>query len=542
MLLLEKVEISFSSGLNVFTGETGAGKSIILECLGFVLGKKSRTRFLRTSCESGEVVAEFMVNETGEIKELLDSLSIEWSSTLIIRRVEFSDGKRKTYINDISCTLETVQKIGAELIEFVDQKDGSVVLKKGNHINLLDDFSGHKKQVNSLLKNWELLKRTESEIAIMEAKTNTLKEEIEFIEHSLLELKNLNPKLGEVSELEELQSRLRSSSRINEYLQGAATLISEAHVRDDLVIGLSKLEKACHLLPNNKLLLATITSLEGLIHELDEIEKNISSILRERANEEFTLEEVEDRLFNLKNIARKHRVKPEDLLSLSNDLEDKLLSHTDSEGKMRNLRKQLSSVEKAYQADAEAISEKRKVEGKKLEIMMQQELFPLKMEGIVFKTFLEERKVKGFNGLDTVTFKISNHGMTPKDLDKVASGGELSRLLLALKVCLKSNIKRVVMIFDEIDRGIGGATAEAVGIRLGMLAKQDQILLVTHSPQVASKANRHWRVRKVSNKKSGPLTLLDELNQKERVAELARMISGEVVSKEALAAAYQLLN
>ena len=541
MLLLEKVEISFSPGLNVFTGETGAGKSIILECLAFVLGKKSRTRFLRTSCDSGEVVAEFMVNESGEIRELVDRLSIKWSNTLIIRRVEFSNGKSKTYINDISCTLETVQKIGAELIEFVDQKDGSFVLKKGNHINLLDDFSGHKNEVNSLVKNWELLKKTQSEISILETERNILKEEIEFIEHSLLELKNLAPKLGEVSELEELQSRLKSSSRINEYIQGAANLISGVHVRDDLVVGLNKLEKACELLPNNKLLLATVSSLEGLIHELDEIEKNIPSILRDRANEELTLEEVEDRLFNLKNIARKHRVKPEDLLSLSNKLEDKLLNYTDSEDKIKNLRKQLSSVEKAYQADAEVISEKRKIEGKKLEIMMQQELVPLKMEGIVFNTFLEEREAKGFNGLDRVTFKISNHGMTPKDLDKVASGGELSRLLLALKVCLRTNIKRITMIFDEIDRGIGGATAEAVGNRLGKLAKQDQILLVTHSPQVASKANRHWRVRKIFNRKSVPMTLLDELNQEDRVAELARMISGEVVSKEALAAAYQLL-
>ncbi len=542
MLLLEKVEISFSSGLNVFTGETGAGKSIILECLGFVLGKKSRTRFLRTSCDSGEVVAEFMVNKSGEIKELVDRLSIKWSDTLIIRRVEFSDGKRKTYINDISCTLETVQKIGAELIEFVDQKDGSVVLKKGNHINLLDDFAGHKKDVNSLVKNWDLLKKTESKISLMEAERNILKGEIEFIEHSLSELKKLAPKLGEVSELEELLSRLKSSSRINEYLQGAATLISEAHLRDDLVTGLNKLEKASDLLPNNKLLLSTISALEGLIHELDEIEKNIPSILRERANEEFTLEEVEDRLFNFKNIARKHRVKPEDLLNLSNKLEDKLLNYTDSEGKIRNLRKQLLSVEKAYQADALVISQKRKVEGKKLEIMMQQELVPLKMEDIVFNAFLEEREVKGFNGLDRVTFKISNHGMTPKDLDKVASGGELSRLLLALKVCLRTNIKRITMVFDEIDRGIGGATAEAVGNRLGILAKQDQILLVTHSPQVASKANRHWRVRKTFNQKRVPRTLLDELNQADRAAELARMISGEVVSKEALAAAYQLLN
>ena len=541
MLLLENMEINFSPGLNVFTGETGAGKSIILECLGFVLGKKSKNRFLRTYCDRGEVVAVFMVRESGEIKQLVDTLSIEWTDTLIIRRVEFSDGRRKAYINDISCTLETVQKIGAKLVEFVDQKDGSSVLKKSNHINLLDDFSRNKNEVSYLKKNWDLLKEAEAEICTMEARKETFEGEIEFMKYSLSELKSLAPKLDEVKELKELQTILKSSSRLNEHLQGAGNLISEKHIRDDLFMALSKLEKAGALLPNNSLLSATINSLDGLIHELDDIEKNIPSILSDRASDGLTLEEVEDRLFNLKNIARKHGVKPEDLVGLCQEFEAKLSNHTDFEGNIRNLRKQLLSYENTFKTGAEKISKKRKVQGKKLDIMMQKELIPLKMEGILFNTCLEPRKVKGFNGLDEVTFQISNHGLIPKDLDKVASGGELSRLLLALKVCLRTNTQRISMVFDEIDRGIGGATAEAVGKRLGILSDQDQVLLVTHSPQVASKADRHWRVSKVSNRGKVPLTLLDELNQEERVSELARMISGEVVSKEALAAAYKLL-
>ena len=189
MLLLENMEINFSPGLNVFTGETGAGKSIILECLGFVLGKKSKNRFLRTYCDRGEVVAVFMVRESGEIKQLVDTLSIECADTLIIRRVEFSDGRRKAYINDTSCTLETVQKIGAKLVEFVDQKDGSSVLKKSNHINLLDDFSRNKKEVSYLKKNWDLLKEAEVEISTMEARKETLEGEIEFMKYLIKRLK-----------------------------------------------------------------------------------------------------------------------------------------------------------------------------------------------------------------------------------------------------------------------------------------------------------------------------------------------------------------
>ncbi|MFL2790244.1 MAG: AAA family ATPase [Paracoccaceae bacterium] len=371
MLLLENMEINFSPGLNVFTGETGAGKSIILECLGFVLGKKSKNRFLRTYCDRGEVVAVFMVRESGEIKQLVDTLSIEWTDTLIIRRVEFLDGRRKAYINDISCTLETVQKIGAKLVEFVDQKDGSSVLKKSNHINLLDDFSGNKNEVSYLKKNWDLLKEAEVEISTMEARKETLEGEIEFMKYSLSELKSLAPKLDEVKELKELQTILKSSSRLNEHLQGAGNLISEKHIRDDLFMALSKLEKAGDLLPNNSLLSATISSLDGLIHELDDIEKNIPSILSNRASDGVTLEEVEDRLFNLKNIARKHGVKPEDLVGLCHEFEAKLSNHIDFEGTIRNLRKKLLSYENTFKTGAEKISKKRKVQGKKLDIMMQ---------------------------------------------------------------------------------------------------------------------------------------------------------------------------
>ena len=541
MLLVEKAEISFSSGLNVFTGETGAGKSIILDCLGFVLGNKSRNRFLRDSCDSGEVVAEFIVKEHSPVRDIFNQLSIKLVDTLVIRRVEFSDGKRKTYLNDTSCTLETIQKIGAELIEFVDQKEGSLVLKKSNHINLLDDFSGHKPKVASLQSIWKNIKAINVEIASLITKKDSLKEELDFIKYSLSELKNLAPKPGEIENLEVMKNTLKSSCKINENLQYASNILSGGERRSELVAALNKLERASDLLPSNDSLTAVIGSLEGIIHELEEIGKNIQTILEKQNFEEMNLEDVEERLFKLRQMARKHGINPEDLMTLNEGFERSLAEYNDSEAQMDDLKGKFLGFEKEYQEIAREISERRKLGGKNLDIMMRQELRPLRMEGIVFSTLLGEKKEKGASGFDNVTFQVCNSGMQPKDLDKIASGGELSRLLLALKVCLITNAKGVSLVFDEIDRGVGGATAEAVGNRLATLAESDQVLLVTHSPQVASKANKHWTVRKLTSEKKIPVTLLDELNQDTRVIELARMISGEVISKEALAAANKLI-
>ena len=541
MLLVEEAEINFSSGLNVFTGETGAGKSIILDCLSFVLGNKSRKRFVRTLCDRGEVIAEFKVKKTSEVRKFVEGLSIIWTDNLVIRRVEFSDGKRKTYVNDTNCTLDTIQKLGAKLVEFVDQKDGSQILKKSNHITLLDDFSGHQNEVKNLNKAWDDLKKTQQEITKVESRKDSQGKELEFVKHSLSEISILNPQPGELEELEIIRASLRSSSKIEENLKEAADLISGQQMRHEFVSALNKLEKA-HDLVSDQLLIETISALEGIIHELDEIEKNIPNIIEKRNSGGMTLEEVEDRLFNFRNIARKHGINPENLMVLNQEMEASLIEYDNTEKHLVALMSTLVSLEKVYQASAEKISEKRKREGKNLDMMMRQELIPLKMEGIEFRTLLERRKEQGFNGCDTVAFQICNHGMPAKDMEKIASGGELSRLLLALKVCLVANTSGTSLIFDEIDRGIGGATAEAVGNRLASLAERDQILLVTHSPQVASKAHKHWSVRKIAEKTNPPVTLLNELSQDAKVAELARMISGEVVSKEALAAAHRLMN
>ena len=479
MLLVEKAEISFSSGLNVFTGETGAGKSIILDCLSFVLGNKSRKRFVRTLCDRGEVVAEFKVRETSEVRKLVERLSITWTDNLVIRRVEFSDGKRKTYVNDTNCTLDTIQKLGAKLVEFVDQKDGSLILKKSNHISLLDDFSGHQNEVKILGKAWVDLKETQREIAKVESKKDSQGKELEFVNHSLSEISILNPKPGELEELETMQASLRFSSKIEENLKEAADLISGKQVRHEFVSALNKLEKAHDLLSADQLLVETISALEGIIHELDEIEKNIPNILEKRTSGGMTLEDVEDRLFDFRKIARKHGINPENLMTLHQEMEASLIEYDNSEKHLGALMSKLTSLEKAYQASAKEISEKRKREGKNLDMMMNRELIPLKMEGIEFRTLLERRKEQGFNGCDTVTFQICNHGMLAKDMEKIASGGELSRLLLALKVCLVTNTSGISLIFDEIDRGIGGATAEAVGNRLASLAERDQVLLIT---------------------------------------------------------------
>jgi len=542
ILLIEKAEISFSDGLNVFTGETGAGKSIVLDCLSFVLCQKTRDRFLRSSCDNGEVVAEFILNNSKEVLELLNQLSIPFKSSVIIRRVEFKDGRRKAYVNDINCTIETIQKLGTKMMEFVDQKDGSLVLKKKNHVRLLDDFSGNKTNLSSLNIAWENLKNKEKEITNIRNNQLILKQELDFVNHSLKELKKLNPQPGEIEDLELLRNSLKSSSKIKVNLQETLDLISSSEVRSRLIMALKKLEKVSELFPKNSLLDDTVLSLDGLIHDLDDIEKNLPILLEGTDTQEMTLEEVEDRLFNLRNIARKHGVMPEDLMTLNDELDNRLTEYNGIEEKIRELHSEQFSIEKEYKVTAKEISNKRRTGGKNLDQMMIKELAPLKMEGVKFTTLLEDKNEKGPNGYDRVTFQICNHGIEPKDLEKIASGGELSRILLALKVCLVTNTSGITLVFDEIDRGIGGATAEAVGNRLASLAKKEQLILVTHSPQVASKASRHWSVKKVMDKEKQPVTFLNLLDKTASKTEVARMISGEVVSKEALAAAQKLMD
>ena len=541
MLLIEKADVVFSSGLNVFTGETGAGKSIIFDCLGFVFGNKLRKSFLKEKEKSGQVIVEFEIDSSSDIFNFLLELSIPISETLIIRRVEFDDGKRKSYINDVNCTTDLLKKIGEQLIEFVDQKNYSNILKKQNHINLLDNFCLNKDKLNDLNKIWSIIKCEEKKLSNLVKEKNKFFEELDFKKKSLSEIKSLNLLVGEFEELEIKRKSLKSSSRIKEYLNEAYGLINKNEISSTLTSSISKLEKTSELLIKNKLLEDTIQSFSTIINNLDEIEKNIQTILEDIFPNDIRLEDIEERLYEVKKLSRKHNVFPADLIFLKEELEKQLLEYNNFEEEINLIQKSILSNEVKYDEVANLISTIRKTNGEKLSKIINNELSHLKMDGITFIVVFEEKKEKSIIGNDEVFFQLSNNNLAAEDLEKVASGGELSRILLALKVSLVKQTSGLALIFDEIDRGIGGATAEAVGDRLSILSKNEQILLVTHSPQVASKAHKHWNVSKRITNEGFPLSCIHELSKDGIKKELARMISGKIITKEAIAAAEKLM-
>ncbi len=541
MLLIEKADIVFSSGLNVFTGETGAGKSIIFDCLGFVFGNKTRKSYLKEKEKSGQVTIEFEIDNSSKIVNLLLELSIPISETLIIRRVEFDDGRRKSYINDVNCTIDSLKKIGEQLIEFVDQKNYSKILKKQNHINLLDNFCCNEEKLYELSKLWSIIKSEEKKLSNLVTEKNKFLEELDFKKKSLSELKSLNLVPGEIEELEIKRKSLKSSSRIKEYLNEAYELITKNEMNKAFTISISKLEKTSEVLVNNKLLEESIQSFSTIISNLDEIEKNIQKILEDIFPNDIKLEDIEERLYEIKKISRKHNIFPDNLLVFKEELETQLLGYNNFEEEIKLIQKNILSNEVKYDEVANSISVIRKDNGKKLSKIINYELSHLKMDGINFIVVIGDKKEKSIIGNDEVFFQLSNNNLLAQDLEKVASGGELSRILLALKVSLVHQTSGLALIFDEIDRGIGGATAEAVGERLSILSKNEQILLVTHSPQVASKAHKHWNVSKKISSEGYPLSSIKELGADDIKKELARMISGKIITKEAIAAAEKLM-
>ncbi len=541
MLLIEKAEIVFSSGLNVFTGETGAGKSIVFDCLGFVFGNKNRKSYLKENAKSGQVTVEFEIGKSSYIKKFLAEFSIPILETLIIRRVEFNDGKKKCYINDVNCTTDLLKKIGESLIEFVDQNNNSNLLKKQNHINLLDDFCLNKDKLNELKNIWACLKDEENKLSNLVKKKNEFLEELDFTQKSLSELKSLNLVQGEFNELEIKRKSLKSSSKIKEYLNEVYRSITLPEVNKAITNSIKKMEKTSELLVDNKLLEESIVALNMAITNLDEVEKNIQTILEDNFSKDLSLEDIEERLYEIKKLSRKHNVFADDLIVLKEELEKQILDYDHFEESIKSVQKSILANEIKYDEIANLISIVRKEKGKKLTVIINNELSNLKMDGMKFSIVLEEKKEKSIIGKDQVFFQLRNNNLAVQNLEKVASGGELSRILLALKVSLVKQTSGLALIFDEIDRGIGGATAEAVGGRLSILSKKEQILLVTHSPQVASKANKHWRVIKKITNEGLPISSIRELDKNDTKIELGRMISGKIITKEAIAAAEKLM-
>lgn len=539
MLIIERLELEFQPGLNVLTGETGAGKSILLDSLGFVLGWRGRAELVRTGAEQGEVVAEFELPEGHAAWAVLEEAGLPASDELILRRVNTRDGRKTGWVNDRRVSGEVLRRLSETLVELHGQHDDRGLLDPRGHRSILDLYAGAGESLTEVRRRWRAVGTARKELETAQAALEAVQAEEEFLRHAVDELGKLDPQPGEETELDARRRMMQSAEKIRDDIAQASSALGYDGAEGAMANALRWLEGAADKAEGR--LEAPIAALARAMAELDEAATGVADCLEALEFNPLELEEAEERLFAIRGLARKHQVMPDDLPGLAADLSEKLAALDAGEARIGDLRKAVDKAEAEYDAAASALTEMRRTAAGALDKAVAGELAPLKMERAVFQTAVAEGTA-GPEGRDMVAFTVAtNPGAPAGPLNKIASGGELSRFLLALKVCLtEAQGRGATMIFDEIDRGVGGATADAVGRRLKALSEGGQVLVVTHSPQVAALGGHHWRVAK---RVDGEVTLSEvvPLAEGEREDEIARMLSGDTVTKEARAAARALL-
>ncbi|MDK3017971.1 DNA repair protein RecN [Pseudodonghicola flavimaris] len=536
MLIIDRLELNFQPGLNVLTGETGAGKSILLDSLGFVLGWRGRAELVRQGADQGEVVAVFDLPEGHAAHGVLEEAGLPGGAELILRRVNTREGRKTAWINDRRCSGEVLRALSETLVELHGQQDDRGLLNPRAHRQLLDEFAGL--DGAGLRAAWRGLQTARKALAETEAALDAVREEEEFLRHSVAELDKLDPQPGEDGELDARRRQMQGAERIRDDIARASALLGGEGAEAAMGEALRWLEGVAG--DAGPTLDAPLAALGRAMIELSEAQDGVERLLEALEFNPAELEETEERLFAIRAQARKHGVQPDDLGDFAETLRGRLARLDAGEHDLEDRRAAVRAAEVAYDAAATAMRAARAEAAGRLDAAMMAELAPLKMERAVFETRLAPAD-PGPEGIDTVAFTVAtNPGAPAGPLNKIASGGELSRFLLALKVCLHGADGGVTMIFDEIDRGVGGATADAVGRRLEALAEGSQVLVVTHSPQVAARGSHHWQVSK-RVEDGVTLSTVAPLPEPARIDEIARMISGDSITDEARAAARALL-
>ncbi len=540
ILLIKRLSLEFSSGLNAFTGETGTGKSILLDCLGFALGARGQASMVRDGMERGEVVAVFSTKRSRKVNLILDEADIPKSDELIIRRVNFSDGRKAAWVNDKRVSSDFLRYLGENLIEFHGQHDERGLLDVKGHLHLLDQFAKTGKALNSVKKAFLNFKENQKALEAFKKKNQELADEEDFIRHNLKEISDLGTYPGEETELDAKRRLMQNSKSIRENIIEASTLVDRGGAEGQLSSAIKCLEKAAKNIDN--ILDEPIEALGRAQFELQEAQSGIFDLLSNLSFNPEDLEILEDRLFTIKGLARKHKLTADQLPEFEHKLKEKLTSLENGTKNIEDLKTKYDESLREFEDLSKTLSKEREKAAADLDKMVEKELKPLKMERARFKTEIKQISPNEL-GQDSVAFTIStNAGGKFDALLKIASGGELSRFLLALKVCLTSDQNGVSMVFDEIDRGVGGATADAVGRRLVKLAKNNaQVLVVTHSPQVAALAERHFVVSKVIEDEK-TLSKVNQIKDEDSVEEIARMISGDRITDEARDASRVLIS
>ena len=538
MLIIDRLDLAFQPGLNVLTGETGAGKSILLDSLGFVLGWRGRSDLVRAGAERGEVTAVFDLPEGHAARAVLDEAGFPDADEVILRRINTADGRKTAYVNDRRASGEVLRRLSGTLVELHGQQADRGLLDIRAHRDMLDTFGRLQPQRDAVRAAWRAWSRARKALSEAETALEKVRAEEEYLRHAVAELDELDPQPGEDDALDSRRRLMQGAERIREDIGRAAALIGAEGAEGAAGEALRWLEGAAEQAEGA--LDGAIASLGRALVELDEAGRGVDQALDTMSFDPLELEQTEERLFAIRALARKDDVAPDDLGAFADGLRAQIAALDAGDADLRELRAALDAADETYDTEAQALSAARQAAAKTLDTAVMAELAPLKMERAVFTTMLTAAD-PGPSGVDDVTFTVAtNPGAPAGPLNKIASGGELSRFLLALKVCLTGTQGGLTMIFDEIDRGVGGATADAVGRRLAQLADEGQVLVVTHSPQVAARGAHHWRVEK---RVEGEVTLstVRAMQGPDRVDEIARMLSGDRVTEEARAAARALM-
>lgn len=543
-VLIDQARLVVGRGLTALTGETGAGKSILLDALGLAVGARAERGVVRQGAKQGVVAATFEPPADHPVWGLLEQNGLATDDDqIILRRVLGVDGRGRGFVNDQPVSIGMLRDVGETLLEIHGQHDGRGFLTTAAHRSMLDEFGGLEKKAKTVASLWRAWRDCEDQLAERRRERDATAREADYLRHVAETLEKLAPEAGEETTLAERRASLMASEKIAEDLNAAAAAIDEGAVESKLSVSLRNVERASARIKDEDGPLATASErLDRALNETMEARAAIEQALREYAGEPDELDRVEERLFALRGEARKHGVEP-DALSDFYEKTRKALENVElGAAAFADLERASSEAKAAYEAAAKTLSKNRAVAAKKLDKAVAMELAPLKLGKALFQTKIET----DFNnpvseGFDRVEFMVAtNPGAPAGPLKTIASGGELSRFVLAMKAALAVKENRTVIIFDEVDAGVGGAVADAVGERLARLARDAQVMVVTHSPQVAARADRHWRIDKTQSTKA-TTTKVAMLEPEERVEETARMLSGAKITDAARAAARQLL-
>ena len=539
IVLVERLELEFEPGLGVLTGETGAGKSILLDALGLALGARADTGLVRAGQDNAAVTAEIDLGVGHPAHGLLgeQEIGVEPGEPLIIRRTLKSDGGSRAFIAGTAVPAGLLREVGALAVEIHGQHDERGLLNPKGHRALLDLYG--RLDGDKVAGAWTEVTRIEAELAQSRADAAAAERDREWLEHASAEIAQLAPQEGEESHLAEERAAMQAGLKAGESLSGLDELLGGSDG------ALAQLRQAARRIERgaaeHPLLADALASLDRAVIEASDAEDRISRAADALSFDPARLEQAEARLFDIRALARKHRVEPDALAALGEQMREQLAALDAGGEHIAELDRQLAAAREAYAAAAAALSQQRHQAAARLDCAVAAELAPLKLDSARFRTAIATAEPTA-SGTDRVEFEVStNPGAPFGPLTRIASGGELSRFILALKVALAEAGTAATMIFDEIDRGVGGAVASAIGERLARLAERSQVLVVTHSPQVAARASHHYRIEK-SHGADGSRTSVRKLTASDRREEIARMLSGASVTEEARAQASRLLD